>query len=145
MVSLKDGIPIRNSTIFRLNFSTLNSAGIILANKFRRINDKTYKFFWLKLILLNDVIYLFILSFLDNDFNLIMVASTTETSFNKISFNQKNFHVLSFIYRLKLKKFENLNGIKNSFKLTKFRRNLLKDGMFRKRPKKRNFFFSMFF
>ena len=65
-------------------------------------------------------IYLFILSFLDNDFNLIMVASTTETSFNKISFNQKNFHVLSFIYRLKLKQFENLNGIKNSFKLTKF-------------------------
>ena len=60
------------------------------------------------------------MSFLDNDFNLIMVASTTETSFNKISFNQKNFHVLSFIYRLKLKQFENLNGIKNSFKLTKF-------------------------
>ena len=32
-----------------------------------------------------------------------MVASTTETLFNlfnKVSFNQKNFHVLSFIYRL---------------------------------------------
>jgi hypothetical protein len=68
-------------------------------------------------------IYFFILSFLDNDFNLIMVASTTETSFNKISFNQKNFHVLSFIYRLKLKQFENLNGIKNSFKLTKLKKN----------------------
>jgi hypothetical protein len=48
-----------------------------------------------------------------------MVASTTETSFKKISLNQKNFHVLSFIYRLKLKQFENLNGIKNSFKLKK--------------------------
>ena len=53
------------------------------------------------------------LSFLDNDFNLIMVASTTETSFNNISFNQKNFHVLFFIYRLKLKQF--LDGSKKPF------------------------------
>ena len=60
-----------------------------------------------------------LLSFLDNDFNLKMVASTAETSFNKISFNQKNFHVLLFIYRLKLKQFEKLNGNKKSFKLMK--------------------------
>jgi hypothetical protein len=60
-----------------------------------------------------------------------MVASTTETSFNKISFNQKNFHVLSFIYRLKLKQFENLNGIKNSFKLHK----ILIDLLFTQMPK----------
>ena len=46
-----------------------------------------------------------------------MVASTTETSFNKIDFNQKNFHVLLFIYRLKLKELEKLNGNKNHFKL----------------------------
>ena len=52
-------------------------------------------------------------------FNLVMVERTIVTSFNKISFNQKNFQILSFIFRLKLKQFENLNGIKNSFKLTK--------------------------
>jgi hypothetical protein len=55
----------------------------------------------------------FHLSFLENGFNLKMVASTTETSFNKITFNQKNFHVLLFIYRLKLKQFEKLNGSKS--------------------------------
>ena len=44
---------------------------------------------------------IFIWSFLYNDFNLIMVASTVDTSFNKIIFNQKNFLVSLFIYRLK--------------------------------------------
>ena len=39
-----------------------------------------------------------------------MVASTIEKSFNKISFNQNN---VLFIYRLKVKQFENLNGGKN--------------------------------
>ena len=49
-----------------------------------------------------------------------MVASTIETSFNKITFNQKNFNVLLFIYRLlNLKQFEKLNGNKKSFKLKK--------------------------
>ncbi len=56
-----------------------------------------------------------------------MVASPAETSFNRISFNQKNFYVLSFIYDLKLKQFDNLNGIKNSFKLTKLKFYLLKN------------------
>ena len=55
-----------------------------------------------------------------------MVASTTETSFNKITFNQENFHVLLFIYRLKLKQFEKLNGSKKSFKLMKFQGNIPK-------------------
>jgi len=66
------------------------------------------------------------LSFLENGFNLKMVASTTETSFNKITFNQKNFHVLLFIYRLKLKQFEKLNGSKKSFKLMKKITDLIK-------------------
>ena len=60
------------------------------------------------------------MSFLENGFYLKMVAYTTETSFNKITFSQKNFHVLLFIYRLKLKQFEELNGSKKSFKLMKF-------------------------
>ena len=48
-----------------------------------------------------------------------MVASTTETSFNKITFNLKNFRAYLFIYRLKLKQFEKLNGSQKSFNLNR--------------------------
>ena len=50
-----------------------------------------------------------------------MVASTTETSFNKITFNLKNFRAYLFIYRLKLKQFEKLNGSQKSFNLNKLK------------------------